>query len=82
MLKESNIGMIFQMNCELRSRGRILWERNIPGNIVRPHHILHWSNAYPMARHGVALDLPLSTIYLVKYRVPLESLRAFILNGR
>ena len=23
-----------------------------------------------MARHGVALDLPLSTIYLMKYGVP------------
>ena len=25
---------------------------------------------YPMARHGLALDLPLSSIYLMKYSVP------------
>ena len=25
---------------------------------------------YPMARHGMALDLPLSIIYVVKYSVP------------
>ena len=26
--------------------------------------------SYPMARHGVPLDLPLSTIYLMKYSIP------------
>ena len=28
------------------------------------------SSRYPMAWHGVALDLPLMTVYLMKYGVP------------
>ena len=36
------------------------------------HHLDTYGtkDPYPMARHGVALDLPPSTTYLMKYRVP------------
>ena len=32
--------------------------------------VLKVTRPHPMVRHGMALDLPLSTIYLVKYSIP------------